>query len=90
MTKTPEKHNLKIASIYFKDMKEGRKDFEIRFDDRDYKVGNILVLHEHRSTKNTALEPTGESISRKVKYVLRKFKGLRDGYLVLGLEKEDS
>lgn len=80
-------HNLKIVSPHFEYIKEGRKNFEVRFDDRDYKVGDLLILQEHNYGGNGHLKPTGEFVTRKIKHILRKFKGLMNGYIVLGLEE---
>ena len=40
-------HELKILPEYFKAQKAGKKNFEIRKNDRDYKVGDKLVLKEY-------------------------------------------
>ena len=40
-------HELKILPEYFKAQKAGKKNFEIRKNDRDYKVGDKLVLTEY-------------------------------------------
>ena len=37
-------HNLKITLRYYYDIDFGKKTFEIRKNDRDYKVGDELVL----------------------------------------------
>ena len=37
-------HELKIKEDYFFNMLEGDKNFELRKLDRDYKVGDILIL----------------------------------------------
>ena len=39
-------HELKILPQYFEAVWSGRKTFEVRFDDRGYKVGDVLVLKE--------------------------------------------
>lgn len=35
---------MKTKPRYFKAVADGRKPFEIRFNDRDYKIGDQLVL----------------------------------------------
>ncbi|WP_331384989.1 DUF3850 domain-containing protein [Bacillus badius] len=40
------KHELKIYPQYFKAVVSGKKSFEIRKNDRDFKVGDTLLLHE--------------------------------------------
>ena len=40
-------HELKILPEYYKAQKAGKKNFEIRKNDRDYKVGDKLVLKEY-------------------------------------------
>lgn len=37
-------HELKILPQYYKDVKEGNKNFELRKNDRDYKVYDIIRL----------------------------------------------
>lgn len=41
------KHQLKTINPFFTDVWEGRKTFEIRYNDRDFKVGDILWLEEY-------------------------------------------
>jgi len=76
------KHKLGILPEYFKAIKEGRKKFEVRFNDRDYKENDILILQE--------LDPLGENLTGnevfvKVIYILKDF-GLQEGYCILGIE----
>ena len=42
-------HQLKTVDPFFTDVWEGRKNFEIRKNDRDFKVGDILWLEEYRA-----------------------------------------
>lgn len=37
-------HELKLDTFYFDDVKSGLKTFEIRKNDRDYQVGDLLSL----------------------------------------------
>lgn len=72
-------HNLKIAPTYFKAVKEGKKLFEIRKNDRDYHVGDILLLNEY-----TCGSYTGEFIKVEVTYITDYAQ--KDGYVVLGIK----
>ena len=56
----------KILPCYFADAKARRKNFEIRKDEDDIQVGDLLVLCEWDGEKYT-----GDEVSRTVKYVLR-------------------
>ena len=88
MKRQPIAHTLKIVSPHFEYVRDGKKDFEVRFDDRDFHVGDTLVLQEHHyKAPGGKLHPTGKVVERKIKYILRKFRGLMNGYVVLGLEK---
>ena len=41
-------HELKILPEYFEAVTSGRKQFEIRKNDRDFKVGDQLILREYK------------------------------------------
>lgn len=45
--------DLKIKNEYFEPVKRGLKRAEVRFNDRNYAEGDILVLHEIRDGKLT-------------------------------------
>lgn len=40
-------HTLKTLNPHFKELWEGNKTFELRKDDRGFKVGDILFLQEY-------------------------------------------
>lgn len=78
-------HELKIKSKYFKSVVDGDKTFEVRFNDRDYKEGDILILKEFDGEQYT-----GRVCHKFVKYILDYFpEGLRMGYVVLGIGDYD-
>ncbi len=76
------KHGLKIDQEYFKAVKDGRKKFEIRKNDRDYNVGDILVLLEYDKYYEAF---TGEKITVEITYMTGFAQ--QDGYVVLGIEE---
>ena len=46
------KHKLKIWESNYKDILDEIKHFEVRKNDRDYQVGDILELNKYRPTDN--------------------------------------
>jgi hypothetical protein len=59
------------------------KTFEIRKDDRDYAVGDMLVLDEWNPSTQ---QFTGRRQFRCVRYILRGGQfGLEPGYVCMGL-----
>lgn len=81
MKRSARTHDLKTAAPYFGLLKQGIKAFELRFDDRGFLVDDTLNLQEQKYD-----EPTGKCVQKRIKYILRRFKGLQTGYVVLGLE----
>lgn len=45
-------HELKLDTRYFNGVKSGKKNFEIRRNDRDFQIGDILELKKYKSYKN--------------------------------------
>lgn len=87
MKRLPITHNIKITCPHFKYIKEGERDFAVCFDDRDYHIGDMLVFQEHHyKVPGGKMVPTGVLVERKIKHILRKFRGLMNGYVILGLE----
>lgn len=79
-------HDVKLGATFFDDVKTGRKTFELRKNDRGYKEGDTIVLHEYKDGTTT-----GRTITKKIVYMLEDFTGLEDGYCILGLgEVEDT
>lgn len=76
-------HELKVLSEYYWKIPCEKKTFELRKDDRDYKVGDILDLKEWDGEKFT-----GHHVRREITYILRNCKqyGLEDGYCIIGMQ----
>lgn len=87
------KHELKIMDKYFDAVDSNIKPFEVRKNDRDFHVGDMLVLREvilHQIADNAPYtEYTGRSCEKYITYILP----LEDvnlgfgGYVVLGLKE---
>ncbi|GAA4299537.1 ASCH/PUA domain-containing protein [Nibribacter koreensis] len=76
-------HYLKTWSEFFRGIKSGAKTFELRKNDRGFKVGDRLMLQEWLPNLE---KYTGEAELRKVTYVLEGGKfGLEEGYCILGI-----
>jgi hypothetical protein len=77
------KHYLKIWPEFYKDVKSRRKRFEMRFNDRGYQVGDILVLQEFDPTLK---DYTGSSdIIALVTYALTQKPFVPDGYICMSI-----
>lgn len=74
------RHKLKLAKMFFEDVRLGRKSFELRKNDRDYKIGDILELREMDNG-----EPTGRVIEKEITYIMEGFAGLKEDYCILAL-----
>ena len=59
-------HKLKIEPQYFMEVYAKRKTFEIRKNDRDYKVGDTLILREYLKEHR---QYTGNILKRKITYI---------------------
>lgn len=77
----PISHRLKTWSEYFVEIVHGPKRFEIRLNDRDYRVGDSLILEEWEPSTN---QFTGRSCTRIVAYMTNFNQ--RAGYVVMGIE----
>lgn len=77
-------HDLKIWPDHFQAQVNGKKNFEIRYDDRGFRVGDTLRLREwdpHRQTY------TGMRCHREICHIASGI-GLLPGWVVLGTRKD--
>lgn len=77
------RHRLKLAKMFFDAVDTGKKSFELQKNDRNYQIGDILELHEMSDG-----EETGRVTEKQVIYIMEGFKGLEEGYCILGLEEK--
>lgn len=83
-------HALRVVAPNYGYIRDGIKTFEVRFDDRDYLVGDLLIFQEHYYVRaGGKLAPTGGQVERTIKHILRKAKGMMSGYIIIGLQQEE-
>lgn len=77
-------HALKTWPEFFQKVKSGIKSFELRKNDRDFKLGDSLLLQEYNpETKKY----TGEEWEGEITYVFSdEAFGLKKGYILLGIQ----
>jgi ASC-1-like (ASCH) protein len=77
-------HELKCWHEYFVDVKSGKKTFEVRLNNRNYRIGHYLHLKDY---DNILHEYTGDEVFCKVTYVLYGGDfGIADGWVVMSIK----
>lgn len=75
-------HALKIKPEFFESVLSGKKTFESRLCDRDYRVGDLLALNEYDDAKGY----TGRCCLVKIDYILDDVTYNRDGYVIMSIK----
>lgn len=77
-------HALKTWPNFFKAVKDGSKRFELRKNDRDFKLGDSLLLQEYDPVLK---KYSGQEWEGSVSYVFSDESfGLKKGYVLLGIK----
>jgi len=77
-------HEIKCNPEFFSRISIGQKTFEIRKNDRDYQVGDTLIIKEFDPKKGWPEHGVYESITAQIVYISTFMQV--DGYCVLGIE----
>lgn len=93
------KHTLKIDEEWFDAVAAGTKNFEVRKNDRNFKVGDSLLIEEWDSKivdKGTGYEchfgpkgTTGRKVVATITFILTAEEfpiAIKEGYAVLGIK----
>lgn len=81
--KIPNTHELKTWPEYYAEVLNGNKTFELRKMDRDFKVGDELILREYFPSSQVY---SGRECIKQISYILRGGTfGLEKDYCILGL-----
>lgn len=74
-------HDLKIEPKYFESVINGIKIFELRKNDRNFQVNDLVRLREFSNG-----EYTGRVIEKSITYILQGgCYGLEEGYVILSI-----
>jgi hypothetical protein len=73
-------HELKTWPEHFAPVLCGEKKAELRKDDRNFQVGDELILREYEPTKHAY---TGRAVIAKITHILRGGEWLTPGYAML-------
>lgn len=85
-------HRLKIQEQYADAVLNGTKTFEVRKNDRNFKVGDKIVFdvvtNEGDAVGEAARHPLNGATFR-IDYILDDFEGLAQKYVALAISKVD-
>lgn len=77
-------HYIKILPEYFQAIESGDKTFEVRFNDRNNHVHDILHLREWQDDKCT-----GKEMAVEVTYLLDNPDYCKEGFVIMAIKKTD-
>ena len=86
-------HELKIRTLFFESLIKGNKTFELRKNDRNYRVGDYLALNEIALTEDDdelfpddEWEYTGRSAIFQITHIFEDRTCLQPDYVALGIK----
>ena len=77
-----KEHELRTWPESFQAIVSGKKRYEVRPDDRDFEVGDLLVLREWDPTTKTY---SGNAVRAEVTYLTRGQFGVPSGLVVMSI-----
>lgn len=86
-------HSLKTDKSLFGQSFAGSKPWKIRFDDRGFEIGDLLLLEETvhsgiEMKEGAPLQYTGRELSRLVTFIFKgEAYGVKTGYVIMSVSK---
>lgn len=77
-------HELKTIQPFFNQVVEGKKKYELRKNDRDFKWDDILILREWNEKAEAY---RGNEVVVRVTGILQNFPELEPGYCILSISE---
>lgn len=78
-------HELKCIEPHFSDVENGNKKFEIRLKDRNFAVGDVLILRQYFLESN---KYSGKKVRCRVTHILDNEDFCKEGYCIMSIEVE--
>lgn len=87
------RHVLKTWPSFFKALQTGEKTFELKKNDRDFKVGDTLLLQEFNPRAEPTKQYTGEELEFTITYILGGHQvvdfGLERDFVIMGIKQKE-
>ena len=80
-------HIIKTVNPYFNLASQDLKDWELRKNDRDYKVGHWIISREYSPDLN---QYSPHFLTGRINFILENFPGLENGYCILSIRYYES
>lgn len=81
-------HEIKCDTKYFVRLKDGSKTAELRFNDRDYQVGDMLIIRQDDYDASSCDVKFRQELYYRITHIIgSEFIGLKEGYVVLSIAK---
>lgn len=81
------RHVLKTASFYFNSIVDGSKTFEVRKNDRNFKVGDKLLLQKF-DIMDGGTTFHGPEWEGEITYILDDPKYCKEGFVIMGIKEK--
>ena len=82
---TPATHELKVWPACFAAVESSAKPFDLRENDRNFQLGDLLLLREYEPESE---QYSGRTLTRWISYILHGGAfGLAEGWCVLGFRE---
>jgi ParB family transcriptional regulator, chromosome partitioning protein len=78
-------HQLKIKQCYLFHILEGKKTFEVRKNDRDFQVGDIIKFLPLEDENYDVYTLHGKIPDYQINYILSNFSGLQQGHVCMAI-----
>jgi hypothetical protein len=76
-------HAIKTVNPYFNLASQDLKPFEVRKNDRHYKVGDWIILREYSPELD---QYSNKFLTGRIVYILDKFNAIQEGYCILSIQ----